>query len=351
MQHRHRHQRSRTIHSQAPSAPVASVDPQTIGRGTAAKQRAGDVVVGCQMTSEAALRAPVCEGWCGCLHTVPAFSQTCCCKRSKFSSSQGRAGYADLTLGLPMIDANIKNDVFVSALPCRERTLVLGLRQGSLKRRCSLPACSYCYGEHECNRFAAHRTSFSGTCPFIHQALLKEIFCSAESDASLSSCLSTWTSAKASDILPLHVVRTLPISKEKESYARGVSPQVLIKGRGYQGRKHWEPPPPPPHTHTHTPQGLDPGFTSVSGYAQGGTVCYNMQDPLLLGFPETSGQDMNQRKGGTLTQRAVSLSHKRVRGLVVWVWWVSGSTQPQGTKIIMSVIVFNGTSGCGLCTI
>mmetsp|Transcript_7078 Transcript_7078/g.19009 ORF Transcript_7078/g.19009 Transcript_7078/m.19009 type:complete len:183 (+) Transcript_7078:478-1026(+) len=44
MQHRHRHQRSRTIHSQAPSAPVASVDPQTIGRGTAAKQRAGDVV-------------------------------------------------------------------------------------------------------------------------------------------------------------------------------------------------------------------------------------------------------------------------------------------------------------------
>eukprot|EP00967_Tisochrysis_lutea_P151111 scaffold293402_cov14-Tisochrysis_lutea.AAC.1 len=52
-------------------------------------------------------------------------------------------------------------------------------------------------------------------------------------------------------------------SSEKKSCARGVSPQALIRERGHHGCKHWENPP--------APQGLDPGFTSVAGCAQGGT--------------------------------------------------------------------------------
>eukprot|EP00983_Pelagomonas_calceolata_P123521 1161015-Pelagomonas_calceolata.AAC.7 len=43
----------------------------------------------------------------------------------------------------------------------------------------------------------------------------------------------------------------------------------------------------------------------------------------------------------------MSLPHQKVRGKLMWVWWVSGSTQPQGSRIIMSVFDFNGTSGRG----
>eukprot|EP00983_Pelagomonas_calceolata_P076889 1153614-Pelagomonas_calceolata.AAC.3 len=56
---------------------------------------------------------------------------------------------------------------------------------------------------------------------------------------------------------------------------------------------------------------------------------------------------VNQGKGDPLCQRAVSLPHQRVRGKLVWVWWVSGSTQPQGTRIVTSVLNFNGMSGGG----
>jgi len=48
--------------------------------------------------------------------------------------------------------------------------------------------------------------------------------------------------------------------------------QALIKERGHHGCKRWEDLPPP--------QGLDPGSISVSGGAQGGTVCYIMPHPL-----------------------------------------------------------------------
>eukprot|EP00983_Pelagomonas_calceolata_P078117 1154159-Pelagomonas_calceolata.AAC.2 len=52
-----------------------------------------------------------------------------------------------------------------------------------------------------------------------------------------------------------------------------------------------------------------------------------------------------QGKGDTLAQRDVSLPHLRVRGKLVWFWWVSGSMQPQGTRVMLSVLDFNGTSG------
>eukprot|EP00983_Pelagomonas_calceolata_P115406 1160193-Pelagomonas_calceolata.AAC.10 len=52
------------------------------------------------------------------------------------------------------------------------------------------------------------------------------------------------------------------------------------------------------------------------------------------------------RKGDTLAQRAVSLPHPRVRGKLVWVWWVSESMQPQGTRALLSIFDFNGTSRC-----
>eukprot|EP00983_Pelagomonas_calceolata_P002217 75087-Pelagomonas_calceolata.AAC.1 len=35
-----------------------------------------------------------------------------------------------------------------------------------------------------------------------------------------------------------------------------------------------------------------------------------------------------------------------VRGKLVWVWWVSGSIWPQGTRV-MGIFDFNGTSGRG----
>eukprot|EP00983_Pelagomonas_calceolata_P103498 1158919-Pelagomonas_calceolata.AAC.1 len=49
----------------------------------------------------------------------------------------------------------------------------------------------------------------------------------------------------------------------------------------------------------------------------------------------------------TLGQKAMSLPHQRVSGKLVriGVWWVSGSTRPQGTKNATRVSVFNGTSG------
>eukprot|EP00983_Pelagomonas_calceolata_P049773 1141661-Pelagomonas_calceolata.AAC.1 len=43
-----------------------------------------------------------------------------------------------------------------------------------------------------------------------------------------------------------------------------------------EGYQHWERKSPP--------QGLDLGLTSVSGRAQGGTICYIMQNPLSPSF-------------------------------------------------------------------
>eukprot|EP00983_Pelagomonas_calceolata_P003717 121716-Pelagomonas_calceolata.AAC.1 len=53
-----------------------------------------------------------------------------------------------------------------------------------------------------------------------------------------------------------------------------------------------------------------------------------------------------------LAQRAVSLPQWTVRGKLVWVWWASGSMQPQGTRIILTqsrrvCFVFNAASGSG----
>eukprot|EP00983_Pelagomonas_calceolata_P006150 204279-Pelagomonas_calceolata.AAC.1 len=49
----------------------------------------------------------------------------------------------------------------------------------------------------------------------------------------------------------------------------------------------------------------------------------------------------------TSAQKAVSLPHLRVRGKLVWLWWVSGSMRPQGTRFMLSIFDFNGTSGRG----
>eukprot|EP00983_Pelagomonas_calceolata_P100966 1158637-Pelagomonas_calceolata.AAC.6 len=46
---------------------------------------------------------------------------------------------------------------------------------------------------------------------------------------------------------------------------------------------------------------------------------------------------INEGKGDTLAQRAVSLPHQRVRGKTVWVWGVSDCTQPQGTRSILDI--------------
>eukprot|EP00983_Pelagomonas_calceolata_P084053 1156285-Pelagomonas_calceolata.AAC.3 len=40
----------------------------------------------------------------------------------------------------------------------------------------------------------------------------------------------------------------------------------------------------------------------------------------------------------------MSLPHQVVRGKLLWVWWVSGSMRPQGTRDVLSVFDFNGTS-------
>eukprot|EP00983_Pelagomonas_calceolata_P084203 1156315-Pelagomonas_calceolata.AAC.3 len=45
-----------------------------------------------------------------------------------------------------------------------------------------------------------------------------------------------------------------------------------------------------------------------------------------------------------MVQRAVSLLHQRVRGNLVWVWWVPGSMRPKGTRVMPSVFDTNGTS-------
>eukprot|EP00983_Pelagomonas_calceolata_P085477 1156567-Pelagomonas_calceolata.AAC.3 len=36
-----------------------------------------------------------------------------------------------------------------------------------------------------------------------------------------------------------------------------------------------------------------------------------------------------------------------MRGKLMWVGWVSGSTLLQGTSVVMSAFIFNGTSGRG----
>eukprot|EP00983_Pelagomonas_calceolata_P129220 1161588-Pelagomonas_calceolata.AAC.2 len=36
-----------------------------------------------------------------------------------------------------------------------------------------------------------------------------------------------------------------------------------------------------------------------------------------------------------------------MRGKLMWIGWVSGSTLLQGTNVVMSVFIFNGTSGRG----
>eukprot|EP00983_Pelagomonas_calceolata_P049560 1141565-Pelagomonas_calceolata.AAC.1 len=46
-----------------------------------------------------------------------------------------------------------------------------------------------------------------------------------------------------------------------------------------------------------------------------------------------------------MAQRAVNLPHQMERWKLVWVWWVSGSMQPQCTGVMLSVPYFNSTSG------
>eukprot|EP00983_Pelagomonas_calceolata_P016579 523439-Pelagomonas_calceolata.AAC.1 len=50
-------------------------------------------------------------------------------------------------------------------------------------------------------------------------------------------------------------------------------------------------------------------------------------------------------KGETLAQRVASLPRQRVRGKLVWVWWVSGSMQSQCTRVMLMIFDFNGTPG------
>eukprot|EP00983_Pelagomonas_calceolata_P046060 1139988-Pelagomonas_calceolata.AAC.1 len=56
-----------------------------------------------------------------------------------------------------------------------------------------------------------------------------------------------------------------------------------------------------------------------------------------LGSENTSSID--QGKGDKLARGAVtrSLPHQRIRGRLVWVRWGSGSTRPQGTRVLLSV--------------
>eukprot|EP00983_Pelagomonas_calceolata_P036452 1133739-Pelagomonas_calceolata.AAC.1 len=46
----------------------------------------------------------------------------------------------------------------------------------------------------------------------------------------------------------------------------------------------------------------------------------------------------------------MSLPHQRIRGKLVWVWRVPGSMRPKGTRVILSIFYFNGTSGRGKYT-
>eukprot|EP00983_Pelagomonas_calceolata_P047501 1140684-Pelagomonas_calceolata.AAC.1 len=43
----------------------------------------------------------------------------------------------------------------------------------------------------------------------------------------------------------------------------------------------------------------------------------------------------------------MSLPHQRVRGKLVWVWWVSGIMQPHCTRVMSSISDLNGTPGRG----
>eukprot|EP00983_Pelagomonas_calceolata_P066724 1149172-Pelagomonas_calceolata.AAC.1 len=60
---------------------------------------------------------------------------------------------------------------------------------------------------------------------------------------------------------------------------------------------------------------------------------------------EENAPYINQGIGDTLAQRAVNIPHKRVRGKLVWDWWVSGSMRPQGARFMLGIFNFNGTSG------
>eukprot|EP00983_Pelagomonas_calceolata_P081379 1155546-Pelagomonas_calceolata.AAC.6 len=54
---------------------------------------------------------------------------------------------------------------------------------------------------------------------------------------------------------------------------------------------------------------------------------------------------VNQRKGDTLDQRAVSLLYQIVGKELMWLWWVSGGTQLQSTGALVGVFASNGMSG------
>eukprot|EP00983_Pelagomonas_calceolata_P125071 1161179-Pelagomonas_calceolata.AAC.4 len=81
-----------------------------------------------------------------------------------------------------------------------------------------------------------------------------------------------------------------------------------------------------------------------------------MQSVVLIALEKKKGRNyvgsentpyINGGKGNTLAQRVVSLPHQRVKGKLVWVWWVSGSMQFQCTRVMMSIVDVNGTYGKG----
>eukprot|EP00983_Pelagomonas_calceolata_P088853 1157249-Pelagomonas_calceolata.AAC.15 len=43
----------------------------------------------------------------------------------------------------------------------------------------------------------------------------------------------------------------------------------------------------------------------------------------------------------------MTLPHRKMRGELMWIGWVSGSMLLQGTSVMMSDFIFNGTSGRG----
>eukprot|EP00983_Pelagomonas_calceolata_P088133 1157119-Pelagomonas_calceolata.AAC.13 len=46
-------------------------------------------------------------------------------------------------------------------------------------------------------------------------------------------------------------------------------------------------------------------------------------------------------------KRVMVRHNKRIRGKLVWVWWVSGSMQPKGTRVTLGVFDFDGTPSRG----
>eukprot|EP00983_Pelagomonas_calceolata_P101067 1158650-Pelagomonas_calceolata.AAC.4 len=54
---------------------------------------------------------------------------------------------------------------------------------------------------------------------------------------------------------------------------------------------------------------------------------------------------INSGKRDTLAQRAVSLPHQKMRGELMWIGWVSGSTLLQDTSVMMRICIFYGTCG------